>query len=137
MTSRELWELDDADIWAQVDYAWIMETFARNEISEARERRQAIARATAPDLLVFSLALERYAEAMGRFLEQVRSFTACWSATIFITPLPVPARQRPKRDRSATRPRQCPPLTAALQANARPLQQAHLPRQTIRRVQHR
>lgn len=130
MTGRELWELTDAEIWGQVDHAWIMETFRRNELSEARQRREAIAQRLALD---WDPLLARYAAAVVRFAQQINAFNdsfPCLSA-------PASAQPRPKRDRKAARPRQCPPLTAALQVNARPLQQAHLPRPAIRRTQHR
>lgn len=38
----EFHELSDAEIWAQVDAAWLLEQFRRNEISEERERKATI-----------------------------------------------------------------------------------------------
>lgn len=38
----EFWELDEAALWGEVDAAWLLEQFRRNEVREARAHRQAL-----------------------------------------------------------------------------------------------
>lgn len=96
----EWWERPDAEIWAEVDAAWVLEQFRCSEVSEARAHERALAAAVPLEHRVAQLAalIARYAAEVVTVLRVVGNPDA-FSLSQVPAPDRAPGRRTPRRTR--------------------------------------
>jgi hypothetical protein len=102
MTPRlALWERPDAEIWAEVDAAWVLEQFRRSEVSEARAHQRALAAAVPLEHRVAQLAV-LIAQCAAEVMTVLR---IAGRPDVFAAPqVPAPARAPGRRTPRRARP---------------------------------
>lgn len=131
--SREFLELTDAELWAEVDAAWLLEQFRRSEISEERERKWALSGGHCARFLRGHLEQQMLAALVwGQWLQPLIA-EFCKRHAERLSQEPEPG--------TSTEARALPPRAwhAQLPLNSRALRDHNtkLPRPRLRRSQHR